>query len=180
VLLNGCAGLPDTYVREGFEAQRIGSVAVIPFKNETSVSDASDVVTAAFVAGFLARGGYAVEHYGNVRTFLLDRRLLARQGMDKEALARIRRSLGVDAVLFGRVEDYEEPEGIGWDAVPEVAVSVRLVDARTGEILFMAQHHRLGDDYTVALDIGRVRTGGELARRMADEVVAMLPHGAAQ
>jgi hypothetical protein len=179
LLLGGCATLPDTYVREGFESHGIGAVAVFPFENGTDSPEASPVVTSAFVAGLMARGGYAVEHYGNVKTFLLDRRILAREGTDRETLARMRRSLGVDAVLFGRVEDYGQAGTVGWDAVPEVAVNVRLVDARTGEILFMARHRRHGDDYAPVLDIGRVRTGGELARRMATEVVARLPHGAA-
>ncbi|BBD07182.1 GNA1162 family protein [Desulfovibrio ferrophilus] len=180
MFLGGCAVHPETYLREGLENRGIVVVAVFPFDNGTAFADASPVVTAAFVSGLMACGGYEVEHYGNVKTFLLDRRILARKGTDMETLVRMRRSLGVDAVLFGRVEDYGDAGGVGWDAVPTVAVSVRLVDARTGEILFMAQHQRHGDDYAVALDIGRVRTSGELARRMATEVVAQLPHGVAQ
>jgi len=180
VLLSGCAAQPDTYLREGLEDCGIGTVAVFPFENGTTDSEASSVVTAAFIAGLVARGGYAVEHYGNVKTFLLDRRILARKGIDKETLTRMRRSLGVDAVLFGRVDDYGDVEGVGWDAVPEVAVSLRLVDARTGEILCMVRHRRHGDDYALVLDIGRVRTSGELARRMAVEVVDLFPPGVTQ
>jgi hypothetical protein len=180
MVLGGCAGVRDIYLRDDFETRGIGVVAVFPFDNSTPHPDASPVVTAAFVTGLMDRGGYAVEHYGNVKTFLLDRRVLARKGVDRDTLSHIRRSLGVDAVLFGSVEDYGDAGGVGWDAVPKVAVSVYLVDARTGDILFMAQHQRDGDDYAVTMDIGRVRTSGELARRMADEVVEFLPLGVAQ
>ena len=174
-VLAGCAPGPQGFLREGLDQGREMRVAVLPFANATDAPCAGWMVTAAFVAALMGREGYAVEQYGNVKMFLVARRVLPRRGLDLATLAGMRRRLGVDAVVLGRVEAFGPKGPVGWDAVPEVAVSLRMVDARTGEVLLMAEHRRHGDDTVPLLDIGRVRTEGELARLLAEDVVAMLP-----
>ena len=176
LLLSACSlSPPNAYVRKGFGQSQIGKVAVFPFYNNTNVPEASNVVTGAFIASLLEKAIFHVEFPGNVRSFLVSERIVVRTGVDLETIKLMGKRLGVDAVVLGRVEEYIGAQEATRAVVPVVSVSTRIVDARTGKILFMAKHRRTGDDYIKVLDFGKIRSAGELTKKMVAEIIETMP-----
>jgi TolB-like protein len=50
-----------------------------------------------------------------------------------------------------------------------------MVDAKTGEILWMAQYRRTGDDYIKILDFGKIRSVGALTKKVVGEMIETIP-----
>jgi TolB-like protein len=170
-----CHSSPNAYVRKDYDASRLRKVAVFSFHNDTKVPEASKVVTGAFLAGLVEGGKFQVEFPGNVRSFLVSERIIVRTGLDLDTIKLMGKRLGVDAVVLGQVVEYvgadEERRGV----VPTVSISSRMVDAQTGEILWMAQCRRTGDDYIKVLDFGKIRSVGALTKKVVGEMIETIP-----
>ncbi len=137
--------------------------------------EASRVVTSAIIASLVEKGRFHVEFPGNVRSFLVGERIIVRTGVDLDTIKLMGKRLGVDAVVLGQVEEYIGAKEATRAVVPVVSVSTRIVDAQTGKILFMAKHRRTGDDYIKILDFGKIRSAGELTKKVVDEIIEMIP-----
>jgi len=166
---------PDTYVRADYDGSYVKRVAVLPFYNTSQVTGASKIVTSVFIAGLVKSGKYEVEFPGNVKDFLVKERVIARSGVDLETIRLMGKRLNVDAVFLGQVEEYvgsrEGQEGV----VPVISINARLVDATSGKILFMSHHEKTGNDTITVLDFGKVRSIGELVKKVTEEMVVMMP-----
>ncbi len=80
------------------------------------------------------------------------------------------RRLGVDAVIIGTVEEFDD----GWSkgsSVPVVSISARMIDSRNGRIIWAQQKKRTGDDYVVVFDMGRIRSVATLTRIVIKEMI---------
>lgn len=171
-----CAsGGPNVYVRPGSPFPGYKKFAVFPFFNHTLVEEAGDVVTGAIIAELVRTGRFQMEFPGNVKSFLVEERIIVRTGVDLETIRAMGKILGVDAIVLGQIDEYVRSEGGSSDIVPVVSMGARIIDARSGKILFMAQHRRTGDDFVKVLDFGRIRSVGELTDRMAGEIVDAIP-----
>lgn len=180
-LLAGCfQGRPHAYAVPGSDTRKTLRVAVLPFHNDTLAPEASRVVTGVFIAGLARTGGYKVEFPGNVRNFFIRERVIVREGADLKTMALMNERLGVDVVVMGQVEEYAGSEEIRRATVPVVRLSARMVDARSGRILFMGRHGRTGDDYRTVLDFGAVRSVAELSQHVAEEMIAKMPRPGAE
>ncbi|MBN1840860.1 MAG: hypothetical protein JW883_01070 [Deltaproteobacteria bacterium] len=166
---------PNAYVRKDFDQSQIRKVAVFPFYNNTQVAEASKIVTGAFIAGLVDTRTFQVEFPGNIKSFLVTERIIVRTGVDLDTIKLMGQRLGVDAVVLGQVDEYIGAEEGRRAVVPLVCISSRLVDTRTGKILFMAQQRRTGDDYIKVLDFGKIRSAGELTRKVVGEMIDAMP-----
>ena len=166
---------PNAYVRKDFDQSQIRKVAVFPFYNNTKVAEASKIVTGAFIAGLVDTRRFQVEFPGNIKSFLVTERIIVRTGVDLDTIKLMGKRLGVDGVVLGQVDEYIGAEEGRRAVVPLVCISSRLVDTRTGKILFMAQHRRTGDDYIKVLDFGKIRSAGALTRKVVGEMIDAMP-----
>jgi hypothetical protein len=153
-------------------ATAVRRLIVLPFRNRTARPGAGQAAADA-AAWILWRGaGVDLVDAGDATRRLL--RLGWRTGLPvgrAEVLA-LGRETGVDAVLMGEVDRWEEPPGAG--AAPEVAFSVRLLEASTGAILWAAQHERRGDQTRVVYEAGNVRLAEALVARALHETLQPL------
>lgn len=174
---SGCNTLtePYSFVDTVTDTSSIRKVAVFPFQNNTTSSQASSVVTNAFIAELFQKKKYRIEFPGNVRSFLLGERILIRDGLDLETIDMIARRLEVDAVIVGEVDEFIGLDDRTRSVVPVVAVRSRMVAGGSGRILWMAQHERKGDDYIKVLDLGKIRSVAALARRVVGEMIDSMP-----
>jgi TolB-like protein len=179
LIVGGCAS-PHAFPGRPEDLAGIRRVAVLPFENTTSFSDAGPIVTGAFLSALVESDRFQVEFPGNVRNFFIRERIIVRSGVDLEAIALLRDRLGVDAVLMGQIEEFAGTADVRRAVVPKVMVTVRMIDARTGAVLFMSRHGRRGDDGLVILDFGQIRTPGELSKRLAREVIAAMTRATAK
>jgi TolB-like protein len=170
-----CSSGLNFYVRKGSEQRAIRKVAVFTFHNNTNVPEASEVVTAAFIAQLVEGGKFKIEFSGNVKSFLVSERIVVRTGVDLDTIKLMGKKMNVDAVFLGQVEEYVGGDKDRAAVVPVVSISSRLVDTKSGKIVFMAQHRRTGDDYISILDFGKIRSVGELTKKVVGEIVEAVP-----
>ena len=171
-VISGCShSMPNTYVRKDYDASSLRKVAVFPFHNRTNTCEASKVVTSAFVAGLVEKGRSQVESQGNITGFLVSERIIVRTGLDLDSIKCMGKRLGVDAVILGEVEEFVGMDEKNRGVVPVVSINSRMVDGRTGRILWMAQHRKTGDDYVKILNFGKVRSVGELTKKVVGEMI---------
>ncbi|MBT9438159.1 MAG: hypothetical protein GAS50_03095 [Desulfobacterales bacterium] len=169
------ATTPHAYVRKNHDQPGVKKVAIFSFHNNTMIAEASKIVTGAFVASLVKTKKFKVEFPGNIKSFLVNERIIVRTGVDLDTIKRMGRRLGVDAVIMGRIEEFVGMEEKKRGVIPVVSISSRLVDVRTGKILWMAQHRRTGDDYIKVLDFGKVRSVGELTKKVVLEMIETMP-----
>lgn len=169
------ATTPYAYVRKNHDQPGVTKVAIFSFHNNTMIAEASKIVTGAFVASMVKTKKFKVEFPGNIKSFLVSERIIVRTGVDLDTIRRMGRRLGVDAVIMGRIEEFVGIEEKKRGVIPVVSISSRLVDVRTGKILWMAQHRRTGDDYIKVLDFGKVRSVGELTKKVVLEMIETMP-----
>ena len=176
LLVSGCShSAPNIYVRRGYDQSTAKKIAVFPFYNHTKFTGASRIVTDTFVASLVKQGKFRVEFPGNIKKFLIMERIIVRTGVDVGTIKLMGGRLGVDAVIIGRVNEFVGLEIKKKDVIPVVSISSRMVDARTGKILWMAEHKRNGDDYIKILDFGKVRSVGVLTKKVVDEMIETMP-----
>ena len=174
---SGCHSLssPNSYQRTGIDKSKIDKVAVVSFHNNTPVTEASSMVTDAFIAGLFERKKFKVEFPGNVRAFLINQRIVVRTGVDLQTVKLMAKRLGVDAVILGEVDEYIGVDDKKKSVIPLVSIRSRMVDGSSGKILWLAHHRRTGDDYIKVLDFGKVRSVAALTRKVVDEMIQSMP-----
>jgi len=169
------ATTPYTYVRKNHDQPEVKKVAIFAFHNNTMIAEASKIVTGAFVASLVEMRKFKVEFPGNIKSFLVSERIIVRTGVDLNTIKLMGKRLGVDAVIIGWIEEFVGIEEKQRGVIPLVSISSRMVDVRTGKILWMAQHRRTGDDYINVLDFGKVRSVGELTKKVVLEMIETMP-----
>lgn len=175
--ISGCSssGTPYTYARKNHDEPVVKKVAVLSFYNNTKSAGASKIATRAFISNLIKTRKFKVEFSGNIKSFLVSERIIVKTGVNLDTIKLMGRRLGVDAVILGRIDEFVGMNKKKRDVVPVVSISSRMVDARTGKILWMAQHRRTGDDYIKVLDFGKVRSVGELTRKVVLEMIETMP-----
>ncbi len=166
---------PYAYVRKNHDQPVVKKVAIFSFHNSTMIAEANKIVTGAFVAGLVKMKKFKVEFPGNIKSFLVSERIIVRTGVDLNTIKLMGKRLGVDAVIIGRIEEFVGMEQKKRGVIPVVSISSRMLDVRTGKILWMAQHRRTGDDYIKVLDFGKVRSVGELTKKVVLEMIKTMP-----
>ena len=169
------ATIPYAYVRKNHDQPGVKKVAIFSFHNNTTIAEANKIVTGAFVASLVKMRKFKVEFPGNIKSFLVSERIIVRTGVDLNTIKLMGRRLGVDAVIMGRIEEFVGVEKKKRGVIPVVSISSRMVDVRTGKILWIAQHRRTGDDYIKVLDFGKVRSVGELTKKVVLEMIETMP-----
>ena len=170
------ATTPYAFVRKNHDQPEIKKVAIFPFHNTTIITEASKIVTGAFVANLVKMREFKVEFPGNIKNFLVSERIIVRTGVDLNTIKLMGKRLGVDAVILGRIEEFVGIEEKKRGVIPLVSISSRMVDVHTGKILWMALHRKTGDDYINILDFGKVRSVGELTKKVVLEMIETMPY----
>lgn len=151
------------------ESKKIRKVAVIPFYNLSGRRDAGRIVTEIFVTELFRDGRFQVEEPGNVLQFMFDEWMKRVGEIDRERVVVLGRRLGVDAVITGTVEEFED--GMGAHAVPLVAITARMIGTEDGRVLWYGRNRKRGDDYIVVFDFGRVRSVITLVQKVIREML---------
>lgn len=135
IILQGCAVKPYDYT--AFKAAKPRSILVIP-----PMSDSTDVSsTYTFLATIskpLAEQGYYVYPVAVVDTFLKENGLPTPAEMNTITLDKIQSVVGADAVLYVHINQWGQKYQL-LSSVTIVDSDVRLVDVRTGNLLWQAK-----------------------------------------
>lgn len=134
----GCASVePYDYTR--LQASKPRSILVIPPLNNT-VEIGAPYTFISTISKPLAEKGYYVFPVAVIDTFLKENGLPTPGEMNQVPLERLREHTGADAVLYVSIKDW----GQNYQVVSSkliVSSDARLVDARTGELLWETSFH---------------------------------------
>ncbi len=126
-----------SFVREGVDPSYITKVAVLKFENNSRNSHAAERLRNIVITQILGRGLFDVVDKSLVDNILEEEMLGEKVFYNKATLRRIAKKLGIQAVVVGSVDEYEMKRRGSYN-YPVVALTLRLIDASTGEILWEA------------------------------------------
>ncbi len=150
------------------------SVAVLPFENGTDRRGAALIMDDLMVAGLFKASHFEVADAGEVQHVLQTRGLAPYGAIDVESLRQIGEGARVDAVILGRVDDYNEGLRPGTSTSPSIALDARMLDAKTGQILWMGSHEARGEESQIVLEFGKIKSMVPLAMRVISEMVGTM------
>lgn len=134
----GCAG-PTYYVHPTYDFSVVKKVAVLPLENLTPDQLAAERVRKAVVSELLAAGILDVVEPGQVNRALAQLGIQTPTALSTEELKKLGSALGVQALVVGSVDTYDRLS-LGGASFPEFALTLRVVDAATGTIVWSASH----------------------------------------
>jgi hypothetical protein len=108
-----------------------------------------------------------------LRQAMVQQRRLERGGVSDDLRAVLKRDLGTDIILTGAVEIYEKG-GFRGEPRPFVAISMRLIDAATGQILWTGALDRSGWNRPWPLALGRAHSRGRLASELSEKLLGKM------
>ena len=118
-------------------------------------------------------GRFRVEEPGNIAYFIMQERIDTVGEIEIERLKIMGKRLGVDAVMTGTVEEFDDGRG-GVSSVPTVSITARMISSNTGQLVWSAQNKKRGDDYIVILDLGEVRSLTALTQKVVMEMIGTI------
>ena len=168
----GCAALSKDVVQPE-TSEKIKTVAVLPFYNISAYRDAGRIVANIFVTEMFKSGRFRVEESGNIAQFMIQERIDTIGEIEIEKLKIMGKRLGVDAVMTGTVEEFDDGRG-GASSMPTVSITARMIDTNTGQLVWSAQNKKRGDDYIIVLDFGEVRSLTTLTQKVVREMIGRI------
>lgn len=169
LLIAGCT-VSAKQVQPSDAGRKIKKIAVLPFYNMSGQKDAGKIVANVFVTEMFKSGRFRVEEPGNIAQFMIQERSNTIGELEVEKIKILGKRLGVDAVVVGTVEEFDDGRGGAYPS-PTVSMTVRMIDANNGQLIWAAQNKRRGDDYIIVFDLGEVRSATTLTQKLVKEMI---------
>lgn len=143
-------------------------IAVMPFQNKSKIKNAGMIAAYMFIVELFKNNNFEPIEYGEVRSLIVDFRIMEKGELDFKKTEAISKSSGVDGIIVGTVETYSEGEGT---VPPGASIDARLIDARRNKILWCDSYQSKGDDDIVILDWGRISSAENVAYKVVSKLV---------
>ena len=172
----GCSSAPAMrhYSRADSDFSGIRKLAVFPFDALNADEYSGERLRRLVITELLSRG-YDVTEPGEVTNVM--RAVLAerpRSMLTRDDVKRVAQQLKVDAVITGAAEEYKWVNGLTV-SYPEVSLSVNMLDARTGDIMWSAVHTSGGPSFATRHFGVEGKTLSDAARVVVREAVSKIP-----
>lgn len=142
-LMMGCATKSRVYVNPNTNFGFIKRVAVLPFENLSNDRFADKKVRDVFVTALLSTEVIDVPELGEVLKILESQGIATPQDMTAEVARAVGQMLGVQGLILGTVEEYTINRTAA-GSFPEIALTLRMLDAKTGNIIWSVSHTEKG------------------------------------
>ncbi len=147
ILFAGCrGGFPSFYVSEDVDLSFIKRIAVMPFDNLTNDKFAGEVVRHVVVSELLATGVADVVVPGQGIDVFNKMGIKSVSSLNEKQIIEIGRSLKVQALILGTIEQYGETK-TGSVSAPEVTVTLMMADTTSGTIVWSITNTRGGASF---------------------------------
>ena len=150
MFLSGCAASADTtvYLHPLADLSLVKRIGVLPLENLATLPNAGTWVQQILTTELLAQGYFDVIEPWEVKRALAERQFVDPQGqlipqISPEELAELAQALDSEALLLGTVLQFERAR-YGTLTAPQIGLSLRLVDAQTGLVIWSATDSRSG------------------------------------
>jgi len=168
-ILYNCSG-PMSYIHPTADLTYIKAVAIVPLKNLTQERAAEGKVMNVVAAEMLRRGVFDVVEFGEVDKVMREEGIKETEGVISKSVAeRAGKRLNIQAFIVGAVEEYSMSQA-GSGSYPEVAASLKLIDANSYKILWESTHSVKGATIQDQLfGIGK-KSRSDLCRKLVEEM----------
>ncbi|MBW2739413.1 MAG: hypothetical protein JRE64_11325 [Deltaproteobacteria bacterium] len=164
-------GVPmRSYIHPTADLTYIKTVAIVPLKNLTQERGVEDKVRNAVTVEVLRRGIFDVVEFGEVDKILREEGIKKTESLISKSIAeRSGKRLNIQAFIVGAVEEYGM-SGSKSSFYPEVAASLKLIDANSYKILWESTHSVKGATILDQLfGIGK-KSRSDLCRKLVEEM----------
>jgi len=138
------------FVRQEIDPSYVKRVAVLKFENHTKEKNAGERLRDITTTEILAMGLFDVVDKALVSIVLEEESGGKAEALDKITLKRIARKLKVQGLIIGSVDTYEEKRDRNY-SYPVVALTLRLIDGASGQIIWQASGTETGYSTTERL-----------------------------
>jgi len=141
--LCSCA-TPRYYASEAVGLGYVKRIVVLPFENHSGTKFAEERFRDVVTTEILSRGLFDIVEKGEAQRFLREELVRKEQeNLDLATAQRLGEDLHVEAYLAGSVGEYTEKQN-GVYSYPLVSATLRLVDVKTGQIIWQASDSESG------------------------------------
>jgi curli biogenesis system outer membrane secretion channel CsgG len=158
-------------VNPGFESFHIRRVAILPFEGTSvektvqeyygwgmgSFENNGEIISDMLTTEMMNIPTFEYLERSQIRRILQEHNLSLTQLVNDKTACEVGKLLGVDAVILGKVHDVHN-EWDAWQKRCKVAFSARMVDTKTGTVLWSATVDR-SEGYCDALKVAREECG---------------------
>ncbi len=171
--LLGCSHHPRLYFEPGYNFSGEKKIAVLPFENLSAEEGAGEKVQKIFLVELLKNRKYYVLEPGEVEKALKELRLRATDKLSSADCQKLREKLAVDWIFLGSVLEFSLKRQ-GTEEIPVVSLTARILEAKSGKIIWASFASRQGDDSEFLFGIGKINSTPELAKKIAFRMVLSL------
>ena len=169
-----CAPSIRLYVNPEADPTFYRKIAVLPFTDMTSASQAGARVTRAFVTELIMTDRFEIIQPEDFTSTLHRAGIFKGQDgtYDAEKLKRVASQLGVTGILRGAVTEYQTSRTDGGD-IPSIAFDAELVDVVAGKVVWRSSISKRGKGRIAIVGTG-IRSLGMLTQVACKELVERL------
>lgn len=173
-MLSGC-GVPalKPFAGRHLRGDEGVKLAMLSFDNLSKTQGAGKSMESIILTEFLKSSPVRIVEPGEVAAALSEERVRLATSIPRETIQALGKKLGVDLFMVGVVHEYEmqTASGAGGSGqVPVIALTLRIVDAASGEIVWAINAARGGSDKETVFGIGRIKSLNALADDIAKEI----------
>jgi len=150
-----------------------GGIAVLPFDNLSETRSAGKSIENMVLIELLKHSRVRFVNPGEVSQALQEERIRLATSISRESLRNLGLRLGVGAVVQGVVQEYALQRitaAGGSGEIPVVSITIRVLDVRSGDIVWAVTVTRRGNDHEKIFGIGRVDSLELLAQDVAETI----------
>ena len=172
-LFSGCASPSLTLKPFVSSDLKAGKMAILPFDNLSETQGAGKAMENFVLVEFLEQLPLEIVEPGEVMAALSQARIRLATNIPTEVVIKLGEDLGVDLFMIGVVHEYElhRLTGAGGSGdVPVVSVSLRIIETKTGNIVWAVNASRNGNDRETIFGMGRIQSVSQMAAITAAEL----------
>lgn len=170
-LLVGCGGQRmSPYISDNLVGGDGGRIAILPFDNLSADQRAAKTLETMVMVEFLKQTSMNVIDPGVVHEALVQERVRLATAIPRANLISLGERLGVDIFIIGIVHEYAMQRATGAGGVgdvPAISLTLRALDAKSGEILWALSANKRGNDRESVFGIGRINSLDRLSNDTA-------------
>ncbi len=144
-IMLGCSSTgPHSYTSPAIGLGYIKSIAVLPLENFSKEKGAAERTRELLITRLLGLGLYEIVEQGELHRFLRDEvRSKEKALIDQTIAKRMAREFAIQAYISGSIDDYREIRN-GSYTYPVIAATLRMVDIKTGQVIWQASADESG------------------------------------
>jgi curli biogenesis system outer membrane secretion channel CsgG len=172
-LLFGCGPSMRPFASKNLSGAEGLKMAILPFDNLSATQGAGKTMENLMLVEFLKNSPARIIDPGEMTEALSQERVRLATSIPKETIKRLGKSLGANFFIIGIVHEYQMQMASGAGGagqVPVLSITMRIIDAENGEIVWAINAARRGNDRETVFGIGRVESIDRLAEETSREV----------